>query len=508
MAKKEINPNSDKDYIDKINLTNEKTFPKFLKSIQLSPFRHISDISLDFIHPISVIAGTNKSGKSTILMALACSHFDFKKRNIHNGLLERHTWSAIMQFTNQDKQKNDWTYYITYKLGNKEITKRGQRKADTKKWNGIGKKENQFKERQVIFIDLDRIYPARNFGRTIYSKSLNATLTHTDFSRVEKYLSYILEESVSLNKIASHLDKDIFKYSNSEEYSSYNAATGEEVLTKIIIDTIEAPEHSLILIDEIEVGLHPKLQRRLIQCLYNIARNDNKQFILTSHSPTILSSLPDEARIFIEKVSDGNYKAIPNINVNTALSRMDSVSYPLIDLFCEDSEAKMIIQKAISSIQHDEIFINFSDLVNIVISGNSDKTYRDFKSHQETYPQKRIKTGYACILDGDRRNLKNKENRLLYPPEECLHFIYSDYSPEKFLTEEYLKLNPNVTLTYHLNNSDSHCLFDKMVENSVCMTKEEAFNNCWSIFLDTDYGQAYFEELKNFLISMIEKKFP
>lgn len=89
MAKKEINPNSDKEFIDQIDLANEHNFTKFLKSIQLSPFRHITDLTLNFVHPISVIAGTNRSGKSTVLMALACSHFEFKKRNVHNGLLER-----------------------------------------------------------------------------------------------------------------------------------------------------------------------------------------------------------------------------------------------------------------------------------------------------------------------------------------------------------------------------------------------------------------------------------
>lgn len=436
MTKKEINPNADKDYIDGLDLTNEKIFPKFLKSIKLSPFRHITELVLNFNHPISVIAGTNRSGKSTILMALACSHFDFKKRNVHNGQLDRHTWSSIMQFTSQDIQTNDWTYFITYKLGRKEETKKGQRKATTKKWNGIGKKESQFKNRQVIFLDLDRISPARNFGRVIFNKSQRAAATSisaTNVSRIEKYLSYILEESFSLNKLASHLDKDIFKYRNSYEYSSYNAATGEEVLTKIIIDIIEAPDQSLILIDEIEVGLHPKIQRRLIQSLYNIARNDNKQFILTSHSPSILSSLPDKSRIFIEKISDNNYKAIPNISVNAALSKMDSISYPLLDMYCEDFEAKKIIEKAINAIQNEKGLLHFSDLINIVVSGSGDKAYTFFKSHQETYPKKRIKTGYACVLDGDRRILKDKSGNFSYPIQECLHFIYSNLSPEKFL---------------------------------------------------------------------------
>src|SRR5690606_38352837 len=124
------------------------------------PFRHISSLTVNFNHPISVISGTNRSGKSTILMAIACSHFNFIKRNSQNGNLERHTWSSLMQITNKDLQSQDWTYFITYKTGKKIETKRGQRKYTTKKWNGIGKKESQFKFRDVVFIDLDRILPA------------------------------------------------------------------------------------------------------------------------------------------------------------------------------------------------------------------------------------------------------------------------------------------------------------------------------------------------------------
>lgn len=383
MTRKNINPNADKDFIDKIDLAEEKNFPKFLKTIKLAPFRHITELTINFVHPISVIAGTNRSGKSTILMALACSHFEFIKRNVQNGKLERHTWSSMMQFTSHDTQNIDWTYYITYKYGAREETKRGQRNAITKKWNGIGKKEGQFTKRQVVFLDLDRISPARTFGRTIFNRAqtahaLTSVISAKNISLIEEYLSYILEETFSLRKIADHLDKDVFKYSNRNEYSSYNAATGEEVLAKIIIDVIEAPNQALILIDEVEVGLHPKVQRRLIQVLYNIARNDDKQFIITSHSPSILSSLPDKARIFIEKFSDADFRAIPNISVNAALSKMDSVSYPLIELFCEDSEAKKIIQKAISSIQSENSLINLTDLINIIITGRGSNTYNVF----------------------------------------------------------------------------------------------------------------------------------
>lgn len=500
---KNINPNSDKQHIDSIDLAEVKNFPKFLLSTELIPFRHINNLKIDFIHPISVISGTNRSGKSTILMTLACSHFNFKKRNVHNGKLERQTWSSMMQFTSHDKQTRDWTYYITYKLGSKTERKRGQRKFDTKKWNGIGKKESQFRDREVVFIDLDRVLPARNFGKTTFNKAKRAVSTPispTNVDRIETYLSYVLEQDIKMQQLAKHLDKDIYKYNNANEYSSYNAATGEEVLAKIIIDTIEIKKDSLVLIDEIEVGLHPKVQRRLIDVLYHIARTDNKQFIITSHSPSILSSLPDKSRTFIEKQNNGEYKAIPNISVNAALSKMDSISYPLVDIFCEDKEAYKIIKKAIFSIQTEQKLNNFNDLINPIIVGSADKTYNCLKAHQETYDFKKIKTGVACILDGDQRSL--------YAPEECLHFIYSKESPEQFLVRSLLSIHPQPQLQYHLENSNPHCLFDKMIEFSLSTTKEESFELCWATFLQTADGIVYFDELKSFIVQMAKKYSP
>jgi len=503
MPRKKINPNRDKNSIDNLDLTVENNFPKFLKSIKLEPFRHIPSLTVNFNHPISVISGTNRSGKSTILMAIACSHFNFIKRNPQNGNLDRHTWSSLMQITNKDIPSEDWTYYITYKTGNKIETKRGQRKHTTKKWNGIGKKESQFKFRDVVFIDLDLILPARNFSKVIFNKTKSVnehTISLNNSEIIEEYLSYILEESFELNKLATYQDKDIFKYKNSNQYSSYNAATGEEVLTKIIIDVVEANKNSLILIDEIEIGLHPKVQRRLIEVLYNISWNDNKQFILSSHSQTILSSLPDISRIFIEKDYSNNFKSIQNISVNAALSKMDSVSYPLIDLYCEDDIAEKIIKKILSSLQTNSNLTNLSDLINIIISGSADKTYNYFTVHKETYQYKKIKTGFACILDGDMKTR--------FSSEESLFYLYSDKSPELFLAEKYQEVNPNGTLEYHINNSDNHCLFDKMNELGIGSSKDEAFNLCWDVFKDSTEGIEHINELENFVKQMLQKYSP
>lgn len=415
-----------------------------------------------------------------------------------------------MKFTNHDTQKVDWIYHITHKMGQKVEVKRGQRKKDTKKWNGVGKKESQIKDRQVLFIDLDRITPARNYHDKLFSLAKASSLkkiSDTKVEEIEAYISYLLEDDVRLNKLAEHQGRDVFKYSNSGEYSSFNAATGEEVLTRIIIDIVEASKNSLILIDEIEVGLHPKIQRRLIDVLYHLSRYEQKQFILTSHSPTILSSLPERSRVFIEKKHDGTYRAISPISVNAALSKMDSVAHPLVDLYCEDAEGKKIVEKALSAIQQEKKLVNFNSLINIIASGPATAAYENFKVHQRTYPNKRIKTGYACVLDGDMK-LKTKDGKAMFPQEENLHFLYSDLPPEKFLTKAYLQNHPNRTVEYHYNHSNVHCLFDKLVENTHLSNRHEAFEACWAEFVSSNDGMVYFSELQLFILSIAAKYSP
>ncbi len=94
----------------------------------------------------------------------------------------------------------------------------------------------------------------------------------------------------------------------------------------------------LFFIDEGEIGLHPQLQKQYINLLIkNIPRiisrtiGDNKaiQIILTSHSPFIISDLPRENIIFLEKNENGTCKVADGLhdmkqtfgaNIHTLLS--------------------------------------------------------------------------------------------------------------------------------------------------------------------------------------------
>lgn len=501
-----FNPNSIENKLEHIDIDNPKTFPKFIKGVSFKKFRHIENLDVNFNNPITVIAGSNKSGKSTILMAIACSHLEFNKKSFNTGKIERRTWSAYIRFTTHDIQNCDWEYSILYKTGSKVSARQGKRKNSSRKWSGVGKKESQIKDRDVILLDVDRIVPARTLVNTISRKNIGLEQIE-QFSRISDLkdcISYIYEENYTIDNSIDYSDKKMFNLNTNGSYSSFNTASGEDVVLNMLVEILSVPNGSLILIDEIEIGLHPKVQRRFLDIIKHICITEEKQFIITSHSPTVYSSIPSESRVFIFNGPNG-WKSQNGMNVNAIMSTMDSLYFPLIDLFCEDKEAQKIIEKALQNIMNNRNITNIKKYVNCIPIGSADKTYKTYIAHKETYEHKKIRSGYSCILDGDMTVKKDNEGNLLYPPESNLYFLFNNSSPEKYLVTKYLELNFNSNLKYHLENSNNHVLFSKMVDFGLATSTDNAFDLCYESLMQSQEGISYMEKLENFIIETCNK---
>lgn len=83
----------------------------------------------------------------------------------------------------------------------------------------------------------------------------------------------------------------------------------------------------IILIDEIDLHLHPKWQRRVVRQLINTF--PNIQFILTTHSPIIIAGASDEAQIIHLNTEDSS----DSLNVCQNLDTLDIGQILLSDLF-------------------------------------------------------------------------------------------------------------------------------------------------------------------------------
>lgn len=493
------------------------SFRYFLNRIIISDFRHIHNLDLSLDHPVTVISGTNKIGKTSMLLLIACSHENFQKYDSTKPIttLRRHLWRDVFTFTSLESATRSYSYTLHWRVGTDNRHGTGLRAAASQSWTGLGKSSSdlnrvnaKIRDKQVRLIDLDRLLPARNFSNSLRAKVDIASRTrlHED---IEQAFNYIFENlpSVEIHRIGSHINKTAYLLTPvvvapaiPEPYSSFNAASGEESLINILVDIFETPQDSLIMIDELEAGIHPNVQRRLADIIQYISWHHKKQFIITTHSPTLLSSFPQKSRKFIDKRLNGEFEVISSISVNAAFSKMDSQAYPLVYLYCEDPEAEFIIKNIL--IRINQTRKNFDRLVNIIISGPIDQVKNDYLRHKRNYKSMRLKTGYCCIFDGD--HISHPQYSLYHQnPDEFTFFLYPYTAPEKFLVSAYLTAHPNPQLNTALVNSDHHALFQEMVNLGLAADRGTARMICWQAFHATPEYNQLEVEMTEFLLSTV-----
>jgi len=94
-----------------------------------------------------------------------------------------------------------------------------------------------------------------------------------------------------------------FRDHNGVEYELAELSGGESALLPLILDFVQWDiNQSVILIDEIELHLHPPLQQTLIAMLPKLGINN--QFIITTHSDAVFSVVPASSVRRIDALSE------------------------------------------------------------------------------------------------------------------------------------------------------------------------------------------------------------
>lgn len=489
-------------------LNADNSYTQFVNRITIEDFRHIHNLDISFDHPITIITGTNKIGKTSILLLIACSHHAFNRYDSTkpDSILREHTWRDVLSFTSYENRTRDYSYKLYWRVGIENRNGEAKRLSTSQAWTGVGKASSDLKRmnakirnREVRLIDLERVLPARNFSHSLLRKISTSTQMRL-LPEIEQAFSYILDTpNVEIHQIGAHVNKIAFLINyQSEPYSSYNAASGEESLINILIDIFTTPNNSLILIDEIEAGLHPSIQRKLADVIQYVSWTHKKQFIITTHSPTLLSAFNQKSRKFIDKNNNGHYETINKISVNGAFSKMDSKAYPLMHCYCEDEVAEYIIKNLL--IEINATHKSFDRLTNVIKSGPIDQVKSDYLRHKRNYNQLRLKMGYCCVFDGDYMNHPDYSS-YHSNPSEFSFFLYPYIAPEKFLVKSFLQINPNPQLQTSLNYSDHHALFQQIVNLGLATDISQALHLCWDSFKRTSEYQKLTTDFRTFILN-------
>jgi len=431
-------------------------FSQKLKSIKFNEvgLRGVKNTSIIFDYPITAIAGTNGIGKTTILQLIAClyhnddkAHKPYRFSNAKTAKPYYTFGDFFIHFAGEDKSEGaaiEYSYETSQK--NKSRTKIHTLKKG-QQWNDY----NRRPQRTTDFYGVSRVIPANEFAmmkNTFGSSSASFTtksLSTESTEMVKKVLSKPLS-SVDVNSSSKVVNFNLNKINLSTglSYSNFNMGAGEEVIISIISRMAELPEHSLVLIEELELGLHPKAQKLLMEMLFQIVYEKKLQLIFTTHSPFLFDAVPSEGRILLRKVSE-KLEVIYKPSSSLAFSELTGETVKELTVYVEDKVAKEMLQTLLDSATRKRIHI--ADV------GSKENLVRMIGSH---YRNDSLGKAVA-IADGD---LTEKELRAWYKT----HMLRA-YKGEEFNEEKFQQETKALFTKFAGDNSPEKYMLEKLKEN-------------------------------------------
>lgn len=156
---------------------------------------------------------------------------------------------------------------------------------------------------------------AFGFGNEVVVRNDEAVRNYRDF---EKILSIVLPSTLGFKKLEIRMP-EVVLITSSGEFSLDGASGGIAAIIDIAWQIFNYPNSNrrfVVTIDEPENHLHPALQRRLLPNL--IEAFPNAQFIVTTHSPFVVSARKDSSVYVLNYNSNNRVESMELDTINKA----------------------------------------------------------------------------------------------------------------------------------------------------------------------------------------------
>lgn len=390
---------------EKVRRSNYK---KYLRSLTLSNVRSFEHQEITFDFPVTAIIGTNGGGKSTILGAAALAYMAvkpgdfFPKSNI--GDTSMANWRIDYKVIDRDVKAN-----VEFPT-NARFT--------SAKW-----RRSRALIRDVVVVPIQRTVPASE--QTKYKKFIGLGQKNENEIRSEKipdaiasYIGRVLgKDSSGYQRIwlSNDSGKSILSgIRRDKDYSQFHFGAGEASVIEMIVKLEGASENSLILIEEIENGLHPLATRKIVEYLFDVAKRKKSQVIFTTHSEYALEVLPPNA-IWgcIDGIAYQGKLTIESLRALTGTISKDRV------IFVEDDFAKDLCNEIVR-----QYIPELLNRVEIHKAGGFPYVV-DVLEHHNKNPT--INSKAIAIIDGDNPPLREENNFVFKLPGDAPETLVFGY---------------------------------------------------------------------------------
>lgn len=135
------------------------------------------------------------------------------------------------------------------------------------------------------------------------------------FDKIIKSVSMIIDETIEVRAPLKEGSKNVYlsiteKSFINEEFTWKHVASGTKEIIYLITLLHTTPKGSVLAIEELESHLHGDAISNFMSLINQISRDDDKQFILTTHSPILIDGVPSDKLNVVLKES-GETKIVP-----------------------------------------------------------------------------------------------------------------------------------------------------------------------------------------------------
>lgn len=388
--KSEIRTSTLNSLLDKVRTYN---YGQYLYKLNINQLRGFSKQTIQFDFPVTAIIGPNGSGKSAALGAAGCAY-----KSIKPSLF-------FPKSSVGDESMAEWN--IDYEL----IDKRHNTKQLVRRRSSFRKAKwvrSDVIDRVVIFFGIERTVPAgektkyKNLRSSKYKHSMPLVpLSPEVITQVE----HILGKNVGDYQVTKFGTSDTFLVGStgSNKYSEFHFGAGESSIIRMITLIEQAPENSLVLIEEIENGLHPVATKRIVEYLINVSERKSIQTIFTTHSDHALAPLPTEA---IWACLDSNLEQ-GKLSVDSLRAVSGRVEKKLV-IFVEDEFAKAWVD----AILREKLNTDYDQVEVHAVQGDG----RAVSIHTNHLQNPAIKSKSLCIIDGDSSKREDEQLNIIRLP--------------------------------------------------------------------------------------------
>ena len=401
-----------------------------LDEVQIRNFRGIENLRLDLVYPVSVLAGANGCGKTTVLMACACAYrmpgvpYTLSPHQMFPNFTDR-----LRGTLSDDVRQSEFTYYYVDDGERSEMVwRRGK-----SRWHQsfMGRRSGRQPKRVVhlrTLANLTNPAEARGALRLTRHPYQSAALTPDRLHLANRILRPRYER---VSVIAGEKRDILFaelEDRTAARYSEFHMSSGERAVLRLSKD-ISNLEDALVLIDEIETGLHPYTQEQLMLELQRLALRQRLQIIVASHSPVVLDSVPPEGRLFLDRDERTFDVQLLPPHRDIFQKALYGQSRERISILCEDDVAEGVLLGVLDVLQPRQQ-LRPEDFV---IGRNTGRD--EFPAHIRALGKFRKLRDFIFVLDGDSRG---EEGRLVRLAGQYGHDLLPLFLPGEGPPEEWM----------------------------------------------------------------------